>query len=60
VNNIGLPEPYIHMYIRFMYGVFSREITIHTVINGEHTQFWPTLQTTNPPPFYVVNILKMA
>jgi hypothetical protein len=48
------------MYIRFMYGVFSREITIHTVINGEHTQFWPTLQTTNPPPFYVVNILKMA
>jgi len=31
-------------YIRCAYAVFSREITIHTVICGVHIRFWPTLQ----------------
>jgi len=32
-----------HRYIRCIYGVFGREITIHTVIYGVYIQFWPTL-----------------
>jgi len=31
------------MYIRCTYGIFSREITLHTVIYGENIRFWPTL-----------------
>jgi len=31
-----------HTYIR-IYGDFSREITLHTVIYGVHIRFWPTL-----------------
>jgi len=30
-------------YIRCTYGIFSREITMHTVIYSEYVQFWPTL-----------------
>jgi hypothetical protein len=26
-----------------MYGIFSREITIHTVIYSVYIRFWPTL-----------------
>jgi hypothetical protein len=26
-----------------MYGIFGREITIHTVIYGVYIRFWPTL-----------------
>ena len=33
----------ITIYIRCLYGVFGREITIHTVIYGVYIQFWPTL-----------------
>jgi hypothetical protein len=36
------PEPYIHMYIQCVYGISSREITIHTVIYGVLVQFWPS------------------
>jgi len=32
-----------HRYIRCIYGIFGREITIHTVIYGVYIQFWPTL-----------------
>ena len=35
---------YINTYIRCTYGIFSREITIHTVVYGVYIQFWPTLQ----------------
>ena len=31
------------MYIRCTYGIFSREITIQTVIYGVCIRFWPTL-----------------
>jgi len=33
------------IFIRCVYGIFSREITIHTVIYGAHIRFWPTLHT---------------
>ena len=39
----GWPEPYIYRYIRCTYGIFNREITIHTVIYGANVRFWPTL-----------------
>ena len=29
----------------FTYGIFGREITIHTVLYGVSIRFWPTLQT---------------
>jgi hypothetical protein len=32
-------------YIWCTYGVFSREITIHTVIYGADIRLWPTLGT---------------
>jgi len=31
------------MYIRCLYGIFEREITIHTVIYGVYIRFWPSL-----------------
>ena len=34
------------IYIRCTYGIFGREITIHTVIYGVYIQFWPTLIMT--------------
>ena len=34
------------IYIRCVYGIFGREITIHTVIYGVYIRFWPT-QTIN-------------
>ena len=40
---LGWPEPYIYTYIRCTYGIFSREITVHTVIYGAYIRFWPTL-----------------
>jgi hypothetical protein len=40
----GRPEPYISRHIPCTYGIFSREITIHTVqIYGANIQFWPAL-----------------
>jgi len=30
----GWPEPYIYWCIQCIYGIFGREITIHTVIHG--------------------------
>jgi len=30
-------------YIRSIYGISGREITIHTVIYGVYIRFWPTL-----------------
>ena len=41
-NLLGWPEPYIYRYIRCTYGIFSREITMHTVIYGADIRFWPT------------------
>ena len=32
-----------HIYIRYVYGIFGREITIYTVIYGVYIRFWPTL-----------------
>jgi len=40
---LGWPEPSIHRYIHCRYGIFSREITIHTVVYGAYMGFWPTL-----------------
>jgi hypothetical protein len=31
------------IYIRFIYGIFGREITKYTVIYGVYVRFWPTL-----------------
>ena len=31
------------MYIRWLYGIFGREITKYTVIYGVFIRFWPTL-----------------
>jgi hypothetical protein len=33
----------IYIYIRFIYGIFGREITKYTAIYGVHIRFWPTL-----------------
>jgi len=35
---------WVYTYIRCTYGIFSREITIHTVIYGADIRFWPTLR----------------
>ena len=35
------------MYIRCIYGILSREITIHAVIYSVHIRFWPTLYVCN-------------
>jgi len=40
ISSLGWPEPYIHT-VRL--GIFGREITIHTVVNGVYVRFWPTL-----------------
>jgi hypothetical protein len=37
----------MYRYIRCTYSVFSREITLHTVIYGADILFWPTLHTLN-------------
>ena len=40
----GWPKPYTHTFsMRCIYGVFSKESTMHTVIYGVHVLFWPTL-----------------
>jgi hypothetical protein len=44
-KRLGLTRTIHYRYIRCTYGVFSREITIHTVIYGAYTRFWPTLHT---------------
>ena len=31
------------IYIRCIYGIFGREIAIHTAIYGVYIRFWPTL-----------------
>jgi len=31
------------IYIRFIYGIFGRKITVYTVIYGAYIRFWPTL-----------------
>ena len=40
---IGWARTINYTYIRYTYGIFSREITIHTVMHGVYIQFWPTL-----------------
>jgi len=42
---VGQNRIFIHIYtcIRCTYGIFSREITIRTVIYGVYIRFWPTL-----------------
>jgi len=41
---VGQNRTYIlHTYIRCIYGIFNRKITIHTIIYGVHIRFWPTL-----------------
>ena len=54
------PQPYIHRYIRCTYGIFSRETTIHTVIYGADTRFWPTLPTTHRPQGHAPSLAKTA
>jgi hypothetical protein len=39
INRVGQN----HTYIRCVYGIFGKEITIHMVIHGVNTWFWPTL-----------------
>ena len=38
----------MHRYILCIYGIFGKEITIHTVIYGVYVRFWPTLIITLP------------
>ena len=40
VTSVGLART---IYIRCVYGIFGREITIYTVIHGVYIRFWPTL-----------------
>ena len=40
----GWPEPYIFRYIRCIYGIFGREITIHAIVYVVYIRLWPTLQ----------------
>jgi hypothetical protein len=42
-HKYGWPDPYIVRYLRCIYGIFGREITIHTVIYSGDIKFWPTL-----------------
>jgi len=44
----GWPEPYINRYVRCTYDIFSREITIYTVIYGAEIRFWTTLDMCLP------------
>jgi hypothetical protein len=44
---LGWPKSYIHTYIWCIYGISSREVTIHTVIYSAHIWFWPTLFLCN-------------
>ena len=39
---LGLATTVHHTYIQCIYGIFSREITIHTFIYGVHIRFWTT------------------
>jgi hypothetical protein len=39
----GWPKPYIHTYVWCVYGILSREITIHAVIYSVLIRFWLTL-----------------
>jgi hypothetical protein len=39
-KSVGLART---IYIRCVYGIFGREITIYTVIYGVYIRFWPTL-----------------
>jgi len=43
IHRIGQNHTFIGRYIQCTYGVFSREITIHTGIYGADIQLWPTL-----------------
>ena len=48
IHRVGQkPEPYIYRYIRCTYGLFSKEITIHTVIYGADIRLWPTLHNSD-------------
>ena len=53
--SLGWPEPYIVRYIRCTYGIFGREITMHTVIYGADIRLWPTL-----PKVAILNALCLA
>jgi len=49
------------IYIRCVYGIFGREITIYTVIYGVYIRFWPTLRTKlEPDPFKSWKPVKQA
>ena len=39
-----------HIYIRFTYGIFGREVTKYTVIYGVYIRFWPTLKISYYEP----------
>jgi len=38
---------YIYIYIRCIYGIFGREITVYTVIYGAYIRFWPTVDISH-------------
>ena len=44
ICRVGQNHTYIHTHIRCIYGDFSSEIALHTVIYGVHVRFWPTLR----------------
>ena len=41
IHRVGHNHTYV--YTVCIYGIFSREMTIHAVIYGVHIRFWPTL-----------------
>jgi hypothetical protein len=43
ICRVGQNHTFIGRYIWCTYGIFSREITIHTVMYGADVRFWPTL-----------------
>jgi hypothetical protein len=43
------------IYIRFIYGIFGRKITVYTVIYGAYIRFWPTVYISFHPNKHVLH-----
>ena len=49
ITKLGLART---IYIRYIYGIFGREIIQYTVIYGVYIRFWPTLNIAGTSPFF--------
>jgi len=49
-----------HIHIRFIHGIFGREITKYTVICSVYTRFWPTLYINTLAPTVMMHNHKIG